>query len=290
MEGSLRSLTAKKAAIFSVGSFGERWYKMAEQNGVEADIFAVEDGRYTSAETVDRALATGNYDLITVTHNETSSGITNDCKSIGEVLKKYPDVVYCVDAVSSAIGMPIYTDDWGIDVLISSTQKCLALPPGMSYCTYSPKAAQRAPQAKNRGYYFDLKMIHENVLKNYQYPSTPSLSHMFALDYKLDEIEEEGIENRFARHTEMANIVRAWARDRFAIFPVEEYASDTLTCIENTRGIDVAGLCAKLNDRGYEISNGYGNLAEKTMRIAHMGDLQVSDINDLLSVIDSILD
>jgi len=290
MEGAIRCGTAKRAAVFSVGSFGTRWYKMAVNNGVEADMFEVEDGLHTTPEAVKEALDTGKYDLVTITHNETSAGLTNPCEEIGEVIKGYPDVLYCVDAVSSAGGMKIETDAWGIDILITSSQKCLALPPGLSLCTYSAKAAERVNKAKNRGYYFDLKMIYENMKKNYQYPSTPSLAHMFALDYKLSQIlDEEGLENRFARHHEMAQVVRAWAKEHFAIFPEEEYASDTITCVKNTMGISVAALIKELGEKGFEISNGYGELAEKTFRIAHMGDLTVDDVEELLRTINSIL-
>ena len=290
MEGAVRSCTAKRAAVFSIGSFGTRWHTMAVQNGVEADLFEAEDGFHTDPSLVDDVLKTGKYDLVTITHNETSAGLTNPCEEIGEVLKNYPDVVYCVDAVSSAGGMKIETDKWGIDVCITSTQKCLALPPGLAVCTFSDKAIERAGTVKNRGYYLDLLMVHENMKKNFQYPSTPSLAHMFALDYKLDQIiNSEGIENRFARHKEMADYVRDWAREKFEIFPEEQYASDTITCIKNTRGIDVAALCKELNNLGYEISNGYGKLAEKTFRIAHMGDLTLDDVKELLSTIDKVL-
>ena len=290
MEGAVRSCTAKRAAVFSIGSFGTRWHKMAVQNGVEADLFEAEDGFHTDPSLVDDVLKTGKYDLVTITHNETSAGLANPCEEIGEVLKNYPDVVYCVDAVSSAGGMKIDTDKWGIDVCITSTQKCLALPPGLAVCTFSDKAIERAGSVKNRGYYLDLLMVHENMKKNFQYPSTPSLAHMFALDYKLDQIvNNEGIENRFARHKEMADYVRAWAKEKFEIFPEEQYASDTITCIKNTREIDVAALCSELNNLGYEISNGYGKLVEKTFRIAHMGDLTLDDVKELLSTIDKVL-
>ena len=112
---------------------------------------------------------------------------------------------------------------------------------------------------------------------------------MFALDYQLDCILEEGLENRFARHKEMADYVRAWAKEYFALFPEEDYASDTLTCVKNTRDIDVAALRKALNERGLEISNGYGDLKGKTFRIAHMADLNMSDIKDLLEQINDIL-
>ena len=143
MEGAIRCATKKRAAVFSVGSFGKRWYEMAVANNVPADIFAEEDGFHTDPKKVDEVLSTGKYDCVTVTHNETSSGLTNRCDEIGEVIKKYPDVVWCVDAVSSAGGMKIEVDKWGIDVCVTSTQKCLGLPPGPVSYTHLNRACQR---------------------------------------------------------------------------------------------------------------------------------------------------
>ena len=291
MEGSIRCCTSKRAAVFSCGSFGDRWYKMGITNGVPTDLFKVELGQAIEPEMVDKVLATGKYDLITVTHNETSTGIRNPIEDIGQILKKYDDVVYCVDTVSSAGGIKIPVDEIGIDICITSVQKAIGLPPGMSLCTFSEKARKRAEKVPNRGVYFDLLSMYEYIKKkNYQYPSTPSLSHMFALDYQLDYIlNVEGLENRFKRHIEMADIVRNWGRKYFELFPEEGYLSNTLTTIKNTRGISVADLNKELAKRGFQISNGYGDLKEKTFRIAHMADITVDEVKELLDNINDIL-
>jgi aspartate aminotransferase-like enzyme len=290
MEGSIRSCTQKKAAVFSCGDFGNRWFAMAEDNNIPADKFEVAWGNPNLPEQVDQVLATGKYDLITITHNETSTGIMNPVGQIAQVKKKYPEVIFCVDTVSSLGGVKIEVDKWGIDICLTSSQKCLGLPPGFSLCSISEKALEAARKVKFRGTYFDLLKLYDYIQKaDYQYPSTPSLSHMFALDYQLDNIFEEGLENRFARHTEMANYVRAWAKDKFALFAQEEFASDTVTCVKNIREINVGELNKALGERGFMISNGYGKLKEKTFRIAHMGELTLSDIKELLSNIDEIL-
>lgn len=290
MEGSVRSCTAKRAAVFSVGAFGDRWYKMAASNGVPADIFQSEPGGPTTAKMVDDALATGKYDLVTITHNETSTGVMNPVEEIAAVLRKYPEVVWCMDAVSSMAGTRIEVDSLGVDVCITSTQKCLGLPPGMAICSFSEKAVEAAEKVPFRGLYLDLLDLYNYIQKkDYQYPSTPSLSHMFALDYQLDRILAEGLENRFARHAEMAGVVRAWAEENFKLFPKPEYASNTLTTIRNTRNINVSDLNKKLGERGYAISNGYGDLKEVTFRIAHMADATVGDVKELLAAIDEIL-
>lgn len=290
MEGAIRSCTAKRAAVFSVGAFGKRWYEMAVSNNVPADLYEVEWGQATTPEMVDEALSTGKYDLVTITHNETSTGVMNPVEEIAEVIKKYPDVVWCVDAVSSAGGSKIEVDKLGIDICITSTQKALGLPPGLAICTFSKKAVERAKQVPHRGYYLDLLSLYDYIQKkDYQYPSTPSLSHMFALDYQLDKILEEGLENRFARHIEMAEYVRAWAKKHFALFADERYLSNTLTTISNTRNIDIAELNKELGKRGFQISNGYGKMKDKTFRIAHMADYTLDDIKEVLGHIEDIL-
>lgn len=289
MEGAVRSCTAKRAAVFSVGAFGDRWYKMAVSNGVPADLIQSEPGKPTTPEMVDQALSTGKYDLITITHNETSTGIMNPVEEIAEVMKKYPDVVWCMDTVSSMGGVKIETDRLGVDICITSTQKCLGLPPGMAICSFSEKAAAAAAKVQFRGTYLDLLELYNYVIKkDHQYPSTPSLSHMFALDYQLDRILEEGLENRFARHLEMAKVVRAWAKENYALFPEEKYASVTLTTVRNTKGISVSELNKKLGEYGYMISNGYGDLKEVTFRIAHMADATMDEIQTLLGLIDKL--
>ncbi len=290
MEGAIRSCTRKKAAVFSIGAFGNRWYKMAISNKVPADKFSSELGQVTTPEMVDQALSTGKYDLVTITHNETSTGVMNPITEIAEVIKKYPEVVFCLDAVSSMGGTKIEVDRLGVDICITSTQKCLGLPPGMAICSFSEKAIKAAEQVEYRGFYFDLLDMYRYIQKkDHQYPSTPSISHMYALDYQLDKILKEGLENRFTRHMEMAEYVRKWAKKNFELFPEEKYASNTLTTIKNTRNISISDLNKKLGEKGYMISNGYGDLKEKTFRIAHMAETTLNDIKKLLSTIDSIL-
>ncbi len=289
MESAIRCCTAKRAAVFSIGSFGDRWYKMAISNGREADLFKVENGQATQAADVDAALATGKYDVVTITHNETSVGLMNPIAEIAAVVKKYPDVVLLVDTVSSMAGTYIPVDELSIDVCITSSQKAFGLAPGISIASVSDKAYERAKTVPERGLYFDLVAIVDKARKNYQYPSTPSLAHYFALDYQLDRILAEGLENRYARHIEMAEYVRAWARKYFAIFPDERYLSNTLTTVTNTRGISVADLNAELAKRNLTISNGYGDLKEKTFRIAHMADCTLPEVEEVCAAIVDIL-
>lgn len=291
MEGAVRCCTRKRAAVFSIGAFGDRWFKMAKDNNVPADKIDSEWGQPTTPEQVDQALSTGKYDLITITHNETSTGVMCPVEEIAEVMKKYPDVVWCLDTVSSMAGTKIEVDALGVDICLTSTQKAIGLPPGMAICSISEKALNAARQVEFRGTYLDLVELYDYIQKkDYQYPSTPSLSHMFALRYQLNYIiNEEGLENRFARHLEMAKRTRAWAKTYFEMLAEERYASNTLTTIKNTRGINVGDLNKKLGERGMMLSNGYGALKEKTFRIAHMADCTLAEVNELLGHVEDIL-
>ncbi|REK34126.1 MAG: alanine--glyoxylate aminotransferase family protein [Bacteroidetes bacterium] len=290
MEGAIRSATEKKAIVFAVGAFGKRWWELARLNGIDADLHEEKPGYATMPETVDAYLKSGKYDTVTITHNETSTGLRNPIESISEVMEKYPDVVWMVDAVSSLGGVKIDTDRLGIDVLISSSQKALALPPGLSIASVSKKAESRFEKLGERGYYLDFKTLLQFIdKKDHQYHCTPSLPHMFALDYQLDRIIKEGIENRFIRHMECAEYTINWANHFFKTLPQPGFESMTVTCIENTRKISVSDLNEKLAERGMVISNGYGELKEKTFRIAHMGELNLDDMTEVTEAIEDIL-
>jgi len=290
MEGAIRCCTARRAIVFSVGTFGNRWFEIAQGNSVPADKHEVEWGQGLTPEMIDSYLSTGKYDCATLTHSETSTGVMNHLEEMAPVFRKYPDVVWCIDAVSSFGGVKVDVDALGIDVMVTSSQKCLGLPPGLALATFSPKAEKRAQSVKNRGYYFDLLQLLQFIReKNFQYPSTMSISHLFALDLQTDRILKEGVDARFTRHDKMAHRVQDWAKKNFSLYPVEKYASKTVTCIKNTRGISVADLNKELGKRNLTLSNGYGKLKEQTFRIAHMGDLQMSDIDELLGAIEEIL-
>jgi aspartate aminotransferase-like enzyme len=263
---------------------------MTVANGVPYGKLEVPMGQAITPQLVDEALSEGEYDAITVCHNETSTGVMNPIPQIAELIHdKYPDVLILVDAVSGMAGSKIEFDAWGLDVCLAGVQKCFALPAGLTVCAVSDRARERALQVPARGHYFAYDQM-DKKYEAHQTPATPAISLIQALNQQMDDILAEGLENRWARHIEMAEIVRDWARENFAIYGDERYLSNTVTNIENTRGISVAGLNAELAERGAMISNGYGDLKEKCFRIAHMGDLQVSDIEWLLSQIDDILD
>lgn len=290
MEGAIRSISQKKALVFAVGAFGKRWHELAVLNGVDADIHIEEPGQPTLPETVDRYLKSGKYDTVTVTHNETSTGLMNPVEAIAEVMRKYPEVVWMVDTVSSLGGAKIEVDRLGIDVCISSSQKALALPPGLALASVSEKAIERCRTNGQKGYYLDIgNLVNYVKEKDHQYACTPSLSHMFAMDFQLDRILKEGLENRFIRHMEMAEYMINWANHYFEVFPRPGFESLTVTCIKNTRNINISKLNEGLAVKGMQISNGYGNQKDKTFRVAHMGELTFADMEEVCSAMEDIL-
>jgi len=290
MEACSRNCIKDKALHVTCGSFSERWAKISKACNKDIDILEYEWGRGIPASDIEEKLKTGKYDTVFVTHNETSTGVMNPLKDTGEMMKNYPDVLLCVDAVSSMAGVEIRTDDWNIDVVLASVQKAFALPPGLAIAAVSAKAMKRSAELDDKGYYFDFHAFKKYWDKAKQPPTTGCLNLIVALNYQLDKIiNEEGIENRFKRHEEMAGIVQDWTRKNFDFFADENYLSPTVTCIKNTRAISVTGLNEELAKRGAVISNGYGSLKEKTFRIAHMGDITPDEIKWLLGEIDDII-
>ncbi len=271
------------------GTFSKRWAEIATLNGKEIDLIKVEMGQATTPEMVDEYLSKGGFEAVCITHNETSTGVMNPIKEIGALVKeKYPDVLVLVDAVSSMAGTDIKVDEWGLDVVLAGTQKAFAIPPGLCVVTVSEKAYQRSLSVGNRGFYFNFEQLEKKAVKN-QTPATPAISIINALNVQMDRIFEEGVENRFQRHLDMAEHVRTWTRKNFALYSDENYLSPTVTNVHNTRDIDVVNLNAELAKRGAMLSNGYGDLKGKCFRIAHMGDLQISDVQWLTDQIDEIL-
>ncbi len=288
MEGAVRNLSTKRILSCSCGAFSERWAEIAKENGKENDVYAAEWGHPNRPEEIDKRLATGKYDCLTLVHNETSTGLMNPLAEIAEVMRKYPDVSFCVDAVSSMAAVEINVEKLGIDMLLAGVQKAFGLPPGLTVVAASPRALKKAAGVPARGHYFDLVQFQKYDDKA-QTPETPAISLVNALNVQMDRFEKAGYDRVYARTLEMARTVRAWASKHFAIFPEKGYESVTLTAVRNTRKIDVAKLNAELAKRGVTISEGYGKIKAESFRIAHMADLTLQDILGLLGMIDEIL-
>ena len=223
-------------------------------------------------------------------HNETSTGVQNPIQEIAAVVHEVsPDTLICIDAVSSLAGVKIEMDAWGLDMVLTSSQKCLALPPGLALAAVSSRALAYAQGVPDRGWYFDLVRLETHLNKD-STPATPAMSLIYALERQLDRIQQEGLENRFARHSAMAKLVQDWVPARgFEVYALDGYRSNTVTAVKNNLGLDFADLNSFLIARGMRIANGYGHLRGSTFRIAHMGETQISDVKILLAAFDDYL-
>jgi len=289
MESAVTNLVAKRCLNLVNGAFSKRWHEITAGNGVPCDAFELPWDRAIKPEMVNEQLSKGDYDAVTLVFNETSTGMMNPLREIAEVVNRHPDTFLLVDAVSGMAGAKIETDAWNLDFVLAGVQKAFALPAGLAVAAVSERALERAKTVPPRSYYFNLPLMYKSHLKN-QTPSTPAIPHMYALNAQLNDMLAEGMESRFARHLAMAEVTQAWAKRHFDVYPEAGYWSQTLTCVTNTREIDVPALIKTLADKyNVRISNGYGDIKGKTFRIAHMGDTQVDEVRGLLAVIDDIL-
>lgn len=290
MEGAIRNLVAKKVLNCCCGAFSDKWYDVAKRCGKQAEAYQVEWGQPILAEEIDKRLATGEFDALTLIHNETSTGVLNPIKEIAALKAKYPEVMFIVDSVSGFTTVPMAFDELGIDVLLTGSQKAFALPPGLALFTASEAAYARAATMPDRGYYFDFLEFRANGEKSMT-PSTPCISLIYGLKHQLEVIFNEGIENRFARHERLNGLVHDWVRHNgFEFFAPEGYRSKSLTCVANNREIDVAKLNSILkSDHSLIIDGGYGKLKGKTFRISNMGDETDETIQSLIASLDDAL-
>src|ERR1051326_8675214 len=291
MEGAVRNLVAKKVLNCMCGAFSDKWFDVSKRCGKDAESLQVPWGSPIRVEAVDQKLATGQFDALTIIHNETSTGVMSPLAEIAALKKKYPDVMFIVDAVSSMSAVPLKFDELGIDVLLAGTQKAFALPPGTAVFAVSPAALAKQLTIKIRGFYFDFVEFQKNAEQSMT-PSTPSIGHVFALSSKLDDFFAEGLENRYARHRKTNQMTRDWAaKHGFTLFPETGFESITLTCLNNGakpggRTVDVAKLQKLTKDQGFLIDGGYGKIKGTTFRISNMGDETEATMSELFAALD----
>ncbi len=286
MEGSVRNLTRTKVLNCMNGAFSDKWNDVAQRCGKDAGALRLDWGRPVDPEAVRRELATGAYDTITLIHNETSTGTMSDLAAVMGVVREFPGVVSVVDCVSSFTVVPLPKDELGIDVLLTGSQKALAMPPGLALVSVSHRALERAKSLPDRGYYFDFLEFLANHEKGMT-PSTPVIPLIYALRSKLEDIRAEGVERRHARHARLNRRVREWGfAAGFTLFPEERFGSISLNCFANTRNVDLGFVNKHLKAKhGLVIDGGYGKLKGKTFRVSNMGDETDASIDVLLEAL-----
>jgi aspartate aminotransferase-like enzyme len=291
MEGAVRNGARRHVLSLVNGAFSERFYRIALATGLDAVALEVDWGQPHTPELLESALGRDKFDAITVVHSETSTGVLNPIKELAEVAHAAGDVVILVDSVSSLAGAPVFTDDWGLDFILTGSQKSFALPPGLAMGVAQPNILERAERKIDRGTYFDFLEFEKNIQKN-QTPNTPAVSLMYALAAQLESIREETIEGRWDRHADMARRTYAWVDEMSArgvgleVLAPEGYRSPTVTTIRPPRGWDGRRVVAAAKERGFTIASGYGRLRDETFRIGHMGDHTVDELDALLEALE----
>jgi predicted phosphoserine aminotransferase len=290
MEGAVRNGARRRVLSLVNGAFSERFHQIALATGLRADPLEVDWGAGHTADMLEHALSRGIYDAVTVVHSETSTGAMNPIAELAKVTAAAGDVVLLVDSVSGACGAEVRADEWGLDFVLTGSQKSFALPPGLAFGVAQPSVLERAQSKKDRGVYFDFLEFERNIQKN-QTPNTPAVSLLYALREQVGYIEEEGLSARLARHRTMAERTWAWCEELGLEVLVKDpaFRSPTVTCIRCPKGMTGPQVAGAIRKHGFQIATGYGRLKEETFRIGHMGDHTPDRLDALLEALTSVL-
>jgi aspartate aminotransferase-like enzyme len=274
----------------SCGVFGDRFADIAEQYGGKVNRLNFEWGTTLDPEAIRQALrSNASIKAVLVTHNETSTGVTNDLASISSVVKEF-DKLLLVDAVSSLGCIDLPTDAWHCDVVVTASQKGWMVPPGLVMISVNEKAWEAYSQARMPRFYLDFTKAKDYLQKG-QTPWTPAISICFALDVSLDLMLNEGLQNVFARHKRVAQMTRNGIKSLgLSLLPNESCASNTVTAVNASDKLDAPKLVQILREE-YDvvIAGGQRKLSGKIFRIGHMGLVTEDDIRITLEAIEKAL-
>ena len=294
MEAAIRNAARKRVLALVNGAFSERFYRISLACGIETDKLEVPSGQGFSPEQLAAALKDKDYDAVTVVHSETATGALNPIEQLAKAAHAAGDVVLLVDSVSGMAGARVETDAWGLDYVLTGAQKAFAIPPGLAFCTASENVLERAKLKKDRGIYFDLIEFDKYAKKN-QTPNTPAVSLFYALAVQIEHIMSEGIEARWARHQAMAERTWRWVdeiRERgveISVLSPVGYRSPTVTCIRMPENKPGSAVTSAMKSKGFVIASGYGNEKDLMIRVGHMGEHTVEELDVLLEALGSVL-
>jgi aspartate aminotransferase-like enzyme len=265
----------------SIGAFGNRFATIAENYGLQVERIEFEWGQAADPLVVEQRLqASAPFKGVLMTHNETSTGVTNDVEQLATLVHRYnPGALVLVDAVSSLGCVPLEMDPWDIDVVFTGSQKGWMVPPGLMMIAAGPRAWEANKSAKLPRFYFDWEMMRKN-LEKWQHPVTPPVSLFYALDAALEKMLDEGREAIFERHKRIGEYVRWRAKEiRLRLLADHAYASNTVTAIYVPDGIDAKTLLKDLRiEDGVVFGGGQGKLEGKIFRVGHLGYFEEVDL------------
>lgn len=294
MEAAVRNGVRSRLLSLVNGAFSKRFAEIARACGHQVDEYEVPWGAAHDPAELKKRLSKGSYDSITMVHSETSTGVLNDIKTLAAVAREHDDVLVLVDSVSSFGGAEIRADDWGLDFLLTGSQKAFALPPGLAFGVASERMMKRAATVPNRGFYFDLVKFAEAHEKS-QPHITPGLSTIYALQVQLKRILAEGIEKRWARHTKMAERTWAWvdemrgAKAGLSVLAPKGHRSPCVTTVSVAQADLAPTIVKAVAAKGWVIGGGYGKLKPSSFRVGHMGDHTLAELEDVLGVLREVI-
>jgi aspartate aminotransferase-like enzyme len=274
-----------KVLVVTIGVFGKRFLEIVNTYGGEPTELAFDFGTAVDVARLDEALAADDYQAVLVTHNETSTGVTNPLKEIAEVVRKH-DKLLIVDAISSLSSIPVETDAWGLDVVVSGSQKGWMVAPGLAFVSVSERAWAAQERCTTPRFYFDLKRAKASAERG-QTPWTPAVSLFLQLDKALEMLFAEGLDNVYERHHRLAEKTRRGLQELgLELFAAEGHRSDTVTAIQVPEGVD-GSLITKTarTEFGTVLAGGQGSLAGKIFRFGHLGLVTDEDVDNGLRAV-----
>ncbi len=293
MEASIRNFVSPKGSVLVtvIGAFGKRYKDVVVSNGRKAILLGKELGEPVLPDELDEALRKHpEVEAVTITYNETSTGVLNPLRELAEVVKEHGKLVF-VDAVSAMGAADIKFDEWGLDVVFSSSQKAFGIPPGLAVGVFSQVVLKKAEEMPERGWYFDILKYLKYQQEQWSTPSTPPIPQIIGLNVMLRVVDKMGGKNAWLKmYADRASKVRDGVRRLgLTILAKPGYESPTITCVKSPEGIDGVKVYEMMRERGYELAKGYGELKHSSFRIGHMGYMPEEYINEMLAILSYVI-
>lgn len=292
MEAAIRNGVAGGRVLSLVnGAFSSRFADIARACGKEVESWEAPWGAVHSPDELESRLSGGEFQAVTLSQSETSTGALQDLETMARVVGSHPDTLLLVDSVTGIAGVETLTDAWGVDFILTGSQKAMALPPGLAFGVASESMMDRARIIGDRGWYFDLERLMVNLERD-QTPATPAVSLLYALEVQLQRILSEGMDARWKRHLAMQERVVNWVDEiagpggEVGLLAGEGHRSPTVSCLTVA---DPSGVVSAMLQRGWVIGGGYGKLKDETIRIGHMGDHTVDELELMLDALEEVL-